>query len=148
MARSGPYSGPPSADVPKLSGCWPCPISVTQSGRFGWDDCYGRRRWRQPGANTRRWPMFDAVGVLILALFAVAFGFLTTRAWRLKQARLKWPGVVFSGLLTLILTALLALALVGFYKLNRQHNNPVADVHFTGLAAQVARGQQLAHICA
>src|SRR5579859_297666 len=91
--------------------------------------------------------MFDPVGLAILLVVAVLFGFLTTRAWRLKNGLLRWGGVVVGGLLTLIPTALLVLALVGFYKLNQQHNNPVADVHVARTAAQIARGERLAHIC-
>ena len=74
--------------------------------------------------------------------------FLATRAWRLKNGLLKWGGVAVSGLLALIPAALLVVALVGFYKLNQPHSNPVADVHVAGTPAQIARGQQLAHICA
>lgn len=91
--------------------------------------------------------MFDFVGLLVLVVLAAGFGFLLTRTWRLKNAFLKWAGVVVTGLLTLIPTALLVLALIGFYKLNQQHPNPVANIHVAGTAAQIARGQQLAHIC-
>jgi cytochrome c553 len=47
-----------------------------------------------------------------------------------------------------VLSAGLALGLIGFYKLNQQHANPVADVHVAGTPEQVARGERLAHICA
>jgi cytochrome c553 len=92
--------------------------------------------------------MFDTVGVIIVIGLIVLFGFLTARAWRLKNAFLKWGGVVTAGLLTLIPTAVLALALVGFSKLNGRHDNPVANVQVAGTAAQIARGEQLAHACA
>src|SRR5258708_3919349 len=91
--------------------------------------------------------MFDVVGVPVLVVLAAGFGFLVTRAWQVQNAFLKWGGVVLTGLLTLIPAALLVLALIGFYKLNQPHANPVADVHVAGTAAQIARGQQLAHIC-
>jgi cytochrome c553 len=55
--------------------------------------------------------------------------------------------VVVAGLLTLLPTAVLVLALIGFYKLNGRHNNPVANIQVSGTAAQIARGEQLAHIC-
>ena len=92
--------------------------------------------------------MFDTVGVLVVIGLIVLFGFLTTRAWRLKNAFLKWGGVVIAGLLTLISNAVLALALVGFYKLNQRHDNPVANIQVAGTAAQIARGERLAHTCA
>lgn len=91
--------------------------------------------------------MFDIAGVLILVVLIALFGFLTTRAWKLKNAMLKWGGVVITGLLTLIPTALLVLALRGFYLLNQQHANPVTDVQVAGTPAQVARGEQLAQVC-
>jgi hypothetical protein len=36
--------------------------------------------------------MFDTLGVLILVVLIALFGFLTTRAWRVKNAFLKWGG--------------------------------------------------------
>src|SRR5579859_6616873 len=92
--------------------------------------------------------MFDFVGVLILIALVGVPGFLVTRAWRLKNGLLKWGGTVLAGLLTLISLALLTLVLVGYSKLNQPHSNPVADVHVAGTPEQIARGQQLAHICA
>jgi mono/diheme cytochrome c family protein len=91
--------------------------------------------------------MFDIVGLLILIVLVAGFGFLLTRAWKVRNAFLKWGGVVLTGLLTLIPTALLVLALIGFYKLNQPHANAVADVHVAGTPAQIARGERLAHIC-
>jgi mono/diheme cytochrome c family protein len=92
--------------------------------------------------------MFDFIGVLALAILVALFGFLTTRVWRSKNAALKWGGVVLSGLLTLIPAILLVAALIGFYKLNQKHDNPVADIHVAGTPEQIARGEQLAHVCA
>jgi mono/diheme cytochrome c family protein len=91
--------------------------------------------------------MFDTAGVLILIVLIALFGFLTPRVWKLKNVLLKWGGVVVAGLLTLIPATLLVLALIGFSKLSERHTNPVADIKVAGTAAQVARGQQLAHIC-
>jgi len=91
--------------------------------------------------------MFDSVGVFIIIVLITLFGFLTSRAWKLKNAMLKWGGVIIAGLLTLISTTLLILALVGFYKLNERFDNPIANIQVTGTAAQIARGEQLAHMC-
>ena len=91
--------------------------------------------------------MFDIAGVLILAVLIALFGFLTTRAWKLKNAILRWGGGIIAGLLTLISTAILVLALVGFTKLNERFSNPIANVQVAGTAAQIARGEQLAHGC-
>ncbi len=79
--------------------------------------------------------MFDIVGIFLLFVAMAAFGFLTTRAWRLKNAFLKWVGVILTGLLTLIPAALLVLALVGFGKLNQHYDNPVATLQVIGTDA-------------
>ena len=86
--------------------------------------------------------MFDIAGILILIVVIAVFGFLTTRAWKLKNAFLKWGGVIITGLLTLIPTALLVLALIGFSKLNERYDNPVATIQVAGTPAQIARGEQ------
>lgn len=91
--------------------------------------------------------MFDFIGVLILIMLVAVFGFLTTRAWKLKKALLKWTGVFISGLLTLVPVALFVLALIGFSKLNARYDNPVAVIQVAGTAAQIARGEQLANTC-
>jgi mono/diheme cytochrome c family protein len=91
--------------------------------------------------------MFDVVGILILIVAIALFGFLTTRAWKLKIAFLKWAGVFISGLLTLVPMALLVLALMGFSKLNARYDNPVAAIQVARTPAQIARGEQLANIC-
>jgi cytochrome c553 len=92
--------------------------------------------------------MFDTVGVFIIIVLITLFGYLTTRVWKLRNAFLKWCSVVITGLLTLISTTLLVLALVGFYKLNERFNNPVANTQVARTATQIARGEQLANICA
>src|SRR5512133_1302668 len=91
--------------------------------------------------------MFDIVGFLILIILVGAFGFLTTRAWRLKIAIMKWAAVLITGLLTLIPLALLVLALVGYSMLNQHYDNPVTTIQVASTPAQIARGEQLAYTC-
>lgn len=91
--------------------------------------------------------MFDNVGVTILVILIGLFGFLTLRAWKSKRPWLKWIGTFLSGLLTLITTAVLVLALIGFAKLNKHYNNPVTEVQIAGTPDQIARGEKLANIC-
>jgi len=91
--------------------------------------------------------MFDIAGVTILVLLILLFGFLTLRAWKAKNRWLKWVGTLLSGLLTLIPTLLLILALIGFAKLNKRFDNPIQDVQVTGTPEQIARGEKLANIC-
>ncbi len=91
--------------------------------------------------------MFDIAGVTILVILIVVFGYLSLRAWKAKRHWLKWIGTILSGVLTILLAALLALALTGFYKLNKRYDNPLAEVQVDGTADQIARGKQLANIC-
>jgi mono/diheme cytochrome c family protein len=91
--------------------------------------------------------MFDIAGMLILIALIALFAFLTTRAWKLNNRFLKWPGVFITGLLTLAATAVLALAIMGFSKLNARYDNPVADIQVAGSPEQIARGEKLAHMC-
>lgn len=81
--------------------------------------------------------MFDFVGVLILVVLVVLFGFLTRRAWGSKRKILKWVGLVLAGLLTLIFALVLVIALIGFSKLNASQSNPVASVKVAGTPDQL-----------
>ena len=91
--------------------------------------------------------MFDILGILVLAVLAGVGGFLAVRAWKSRNAFLKWGGVVAAGLLTLAATALLILGGIGFYKLNQRYDNPIPDLQVAGTPAQVTRGEKLANIC-
>jgi Cytochrome c553 len=91
--------------------------------------------------------MFDIPGVFILIVLVALFGFLTMQARTLNNVILKWVGIILAGLLTLLLTTLLVIGLIGFYKLNERHNNPVANIQVARTPAQVARGKQLANVC-
>ncbi len=92
--------------------------------------------------------MFDIVGVAVLVILILIFAFLTIRAWKSQRRWLKWVGSILSGFLALILTGLLVLGLNGYFKLNRQYDNPVADIQVVGTAEQIARGERLANACA
>ena len=92
--------------------------------------------------------MFDIVGVAVLIVLIALFAFLTVRAWKINRVWLKWISTFFTALLTLIPAALLVLALIGFSKLNKRYDNPLVTMQIAGTADQIARGQQLANICA
>ena len=92
--------------------------------------------------------MFDIAGVLILVVLIALFGFLTLRSQKARNRWLKWAGTVLAGLLTLIPTIVLVLALVGFSKLNAKFNNPAENIQVSRTPAQIARGEKLANACA
>jgi cytochrome c553 len=91
--------------------------------------------------------MFDFLGILILIVLIVVFGFLATRAWKRKNNFLRWVSMFFAGVMTLIPAAVLVLALIGFGKINAHFNNPISTLVVVGTPAQIARGEKLAHIC-
>ena len=90
----------------------------------------------------------NILSLLVLVLLVVLFAWLATRAWRARRAWIKWPGVVLTGLLTLVFAAVTIVAVLGFVKLEARHANPVADLKVAGTAEQIARGGQLAWGCA
>lgn len=85
--------------------------------------------------------------IVVLAL-AVLFLYLAVRASR-ARSWLRWPGMILSGLLGVLLLVAGAVGALGLNKLNNApHQYTVADVRVAGTAEQVARGEQLAAICA
>jgi mono/diheme cytochrome c family protein len=91
--------------------------------------------------------VFDYVGVGILVILLILFGFLTWRSWRARNRALKWVGTIVAGLLTLLVAVVTGAGLYGFSLLNRTHTNPVQPVAVVGTPEQIARGQKLALGC-
>lgn len=75
---------------------------------------------------------------------AVLFGWLTRKAWRASNPFLKWVGAILSGLLTVIVSFVSILGLIGVFKFYNPPYNPVPEVKVDGTPEQVARGQHLA----
>lgn len=92
--------------------------------------------------------MFDFSGVSFLLLLVLFLGWLASRAWRVKRPALKWFGVTAAALLTLLGGVLLGAALIGYWKLNRSHDNPVPQLNVAVTPERVARGEQFEWICA
>lgn len=94
--------------------------------------------------------MIDFIGLAIVLLLAVAFGYLVKRAWGSKNKILKWAGVVLAGLLTLVFAAAFIAAIIGTIRLNANYNasNPVANVTVSASAEQLAWGEKYAQFCA
>ncbi len=80
-----------------------------------------------------------------LVLITIGFAFLARRAWRAQRWYVKWPGIVLSGLLTLILALLSIVAAKGLYQFYAPRGDPVSDLKVTGTPDQIARGQHLAN---
>ena len=92
--------------------------------------------------------MFDILRVAILVGLTVALGWLARRAWRSTRRVLKWVGATLCGLLALVVAAALVVALVGYYKLNRKYDNPVAQISVAVTPELVARGERFGELCA
>jgi mono/diheme cytochrome c family protein len=92
--------------------------------------------------------MVNILTFVILIALILLFGWLLTRAWRLKRPVLKWIGVGLFGLLTLLLVAVTAVSGIGFYRLNvAPYRYGLSSVKVAGTAEKLARGEKLAHIC-
>jgi len=94
--------------------------------------------------------MIDFVGLGIVLLLIVLFGYLAFRSWGSKNRILKWVGVILSGLLTVVLALVFVGALVGTSRLNANYNtsNPAPDLQVAATAEQIAWGEKYAKFCA
>jgi len=82
---------------------------------------------------------------LVMVAVCVLFGWLALKAWRAKNAMIKWAGVVLSGLLTLALAVVSVVTLSGLLKFYVPKNIPVPDIKVAGTSEQIQRGQHLAN---
>jgi mono/diheme cytochrome c family protein len=82
----------------------------------------------------------------ILVALVVLFAWLVRRAWRLKRWYLRWPALLLSGLLTLLLLLITVLDARGFYQLYASYPVPQAHVSIAGTPEQVARGEHMAAV--
>jgi mono/diheme cytochrome c family protein len=82
---------------------------------------------------------------LIFVSVAVLFAWLARRAWRARNAIVKWVGVVVSGLLTLVFAAVSVVSLVGLLQFYMPKNVPIPDVAVAGTPEQIQRGEHLAN---
>jgi mono/diheme cytochrome c family protein len=92
--------------------------------------------------------MANVLIMIVLAALVVLLVVLALRAARARRAWVKWPGMLLSGLLALVLLVVLGTALLGFYRLtNAPHRYSVAEVQVAQTPEKVARGERLANIC-
>jgi high-affinity nickel permease len=68
------------------------------------------------------------VSVIVAIALAIALGWVTRRAWRLRNTALKIVAGIVSGLLTLVLALVSIVGVVGVYRLYTPHGGPVAAV--------------------
>ena len=87
------------------------------------------------------------VYLLAVILIAAFFGWLTRRAWGARRAWIKWPGVIFAGLLTLVAVLAFGGAASTYFRVYMPRSNKAPDIQVAGTPEQIARGQKLANMC-
>jgi mono/diheme cytochrome c family protein len=68
------------------------------------------------------------VSVIIAIVLAIVLGWITSRAWRLRNTALRIVAGLVSGLLTLVLTIVSIVGLAGVYRLYTPHGGPPAAI--------------------
>lgn len=92
--------------------------------------------------------MTNILSMALLAALALLFIWLAVRSARARRLWVRWPGLILSGLMALVLLAVTGVAAFGFYRLAvPPHQYAVADVQVDQSPEKVARGERLAHIC-
>jgi len=86
------------------------------------------------------------ISIIIVLAFAVLFGWLAKLAWGSRKAFVKWAGLIFGGLLVLILVLAAVLSSKGLYKLYAKNVLVPPDVTVQGTPDQIARGEHLAKV--
>ncbi len=89
----------------------------------------------------------NIIGVLILIALVLLFGWLTRRAWGSKHRIAKWPALVLSGLVTLLLFVVTVVAAIGVAKTSVPVNYAVANLKVAGTPDQIARGERFGYFC-
>lgn len=82
---------------------------------------------------------------LVIVASAVLFGRLAVRAWRATNKIVKLGAGIVSGLLTLVVSLVSILMLIGMVKFYTPRSAPVLDLTVAGTSEQIARGEHLAN---
>lgn len=88
--------------------------------------------------------MLNFLAWIAMTAVALALGIATIRAWRIKNAFLKWGGMILSGLLTLVVALVSVVTLIGLIKVYTPRDVPVRDLQVEGTSEQIARGEHIA----
>jgi len=93
--------------------------------------------------------VFDTVGVTALIAGGALAGWLAARAWRARHPLAKWSGVTVAGLVSVACTALLCIALLGFYRINFPSRRPPAsEMRVAATPELLERGARFGAFCA
>ncbi|MEN8145893.1 MAG: c-type cytochrome [Gemmatimonadota bacterium] len=87
----------------------------------------------------------NLISFLVLLASVVLFGWLTYRAWKAVRWIVRWPGLVASGLLTLLAAVVTFFAVKGLAFMYIAPG-PAPDISVEGTPEQIARGAYLAGV--
>lgn len=91
--------------------------------------------------------MFDFFGFSALVLLTVVFTWLALRLWRARHALVKWLGGGVVSLLALACLLLVGAASAGYWRLNRNHDNPVRPTMVEATPERLQRGERFQPYC-
>ena len=93
--------------------------------------------------------MIDILGLMGLVALALVGAWLTRRALRAGHRGVKWVGSFLSGVIALVGTAAVVVALAGAYKINFPPHRPApTEVTVAATPEMLARGAKIGVICA
>jgi cytochrome c553 len=87
--------------------------------------------------------MLNLIGLAIMISFAALLIWSSLRAWRIKNAFLRWSGVVLSAVFAAALFSLSAIAITGMFKLNMR-SAPVQELRVARTPERIERGHAIA----
>ena len=88
--------------------------------------------------------MFELLGPAISVTANVLFIWSGFRAWRIKNAILKWSGVSLAALLSTVATAISVLLVVGLFKLHAR-TAPAVALNISPTPEQIQRGEEISN---
>lgn len=88
--------------------------------------------------------LVNLLSILILFLLTLFLAWLVIRTVRSNRSRLRWPALIFSGILALIFGLVTILTAKGIYMFYFPINTPLQYTEVEGTAEQAARGEHIA----
>ena len=92
--------------------------------------------------------MSGIIELIVAILVAIALGWLSVRAWRMRNLPLRILAGVVASLLTVLVAVISIVGLVGAYRLYAPHGGPAANIAAQATADQVAAAGRHATGCA
>jgi mono/diheme cytochrome c family protein len=88
------------------------------------------------------------IGIGVVVVLAVLFGWLSVSAWRAHNTAVRIIGGVVTALLSLLFAAISMVGLLGVYRLEAPHGQPAASISIRATPDQLAVAARRANGCA